>query len=82
MYISAYGNLVVGPTADDCDEREKPSLSNDVTNRLVENGRRILPALTQHQVIGVYAGLRPATNHKDYHLYANGERYAYVTCPQ
>jgi glycerol-3-phosphate dehydrogenase len=67
--------LVVGPTAEDCDERDLPSLSSDVTSRLVEYGQRIIPALSRHSVVAVYGGLRPATETKDYRVYVNTERY-------
>jgi len=74
MLWSAYGNLVVGPTADDCDERDTPSLSSDVTSHLVEYGCRIVPALSRHSIVAVYGGLRPATETKDYQLYVNIDR--------
>lgn len=80
LLLSAYGNLVVGPTAEDCSERTSPTLSDDVTRRLIEYGRRIVPALSQYQVIATYAGLRPATETKDYHLYATPERLEISYC--
>lgn len=80
LLLSAYGNLVVGPTAEDCNERTSPTLSDDVTRRLIEYGHRIVPALSQHLVIGTYAGLRPATETKDYHLYATPERLEILYC--
>ena len=66
----------MGPTAEDCDERDQPSLSSDVTRRLVAHGERIVPGLSGHNPIAVYAGLRPATEYKDYQLYANPDRSA------
>ncbi|XP_070542795.1 glycerol 3-phosphate dehydrogenase-like isoform X2 [Ptychodera flava] len=36
--------------------------------------RKVLPALKHRKVIATYAGLRPGTNSKDYHIISNTER--------
>jgi len=41
---------------------------------LIEKGRRILPALADHTVTATYAGLRPATETKDYRIEALPDR--------
>ena len=67
---SAFGNLIVGPTAEDQDERQIATIEEATLATLIAEGSRIVPALTQHAVTAVYAGLRPATQFKDYQIEA------------
>jgi len=67
---TAFGNLIVGPTAEDQDERRLATVEDGALAGLVAEGRRILPALARHAVTAVYAGLRPATQFKDYQIEA------------
>ena len=65
---TAYGNLLVGPTAEEQEDRERAALDHDTLQALRKRGEEILPALTGHEVTAVYAGLRPATEFKDYRI--------------
>lgn len=69
---TAFGNLLVGPTAEDQDSREQALLVPDMLAGLRKRGAEILPALARMDVTAIYAGLRPATEHKDYHVRAHG----------
>ncbi len=72
---TAYGNLIVGPTAEDQDERRNPTVDRDRLTELIAQGSRILPGLADHPVTATYAGLRPATTAvKDYVVEALPER--------
>jgi glycerol-3-phosphate dehydrogenase len=71
---TAYGNLIVGPTAEEVDERESASVDRDVLDQLLEKARTLVPALLHHGVNAVYAGLRPATQFKDYQIKALADR--------
>jgi glycerol-3-phosphate dehydrogenase len=71
---TVFGNLLVGPTAEDQDEREVATVEREALERLIATGRRILPALAQHEVTAIYAGLRPATQFEDYQIEALPER--------
>ena len=71
---TAYGNLIVGPTAEEVDERESASVDRDVLEQLLEKARALVPALAYHSVNAVYAGLRPAMQFKDYQIEALGDR--------
>ena len=53
---SAFGNLIVGPTAEDQDERRIATVEEATLAALVAEGSRIVPALAQHSVTAVYAG--------------------------
>jgi glycerol-3-phosphate dehydrogenase len=65
---TAYGNLLVGPTAEEQDDREHASLDRPTLQALIRKGAEILPALAGHEVTAVYAGLRPATEEKEYRI--------------
>lgn len=65
---TAFGNLLVGPTAEEQDDREHATLDRPTLAALMRRGAEILPALADHEVTAVYAGLRPATEEKEYRL--------------
>jgi glycerol-3-phosphate dehydrogenase len=75
---TAYGNLLVGPTAEAQDDRVNAALSETAMAALRQRGEEILPALADHDVTAVYAGLRPATEFKDYQIHAY-EGLNYIT---
>lgn len=61
-----YGNVMVGPTAEDLSDRADTSTSEDGLAFLIDQGRRLLPALMGEEITTTYAGLRAATQHPDY----------------
>lgn len=65
---TAFGNLLVGPTAEDQDDREHAVLVSETLAFLQRRGEEILPGLKDHAVTALYAGLRPATEFKDYQI--------------
>jgi glycerol-3-phosphate dehydrogenase len=69
-----FGNLLVGPTAEEQQSRSDVAVEAGELQALVERGSRILPALREHAVTATYAGLRPASEHKDYRIQWYTER--------
>lgn len=69
-----FGNLLVGPTAEEQQSRIDAGVDCAQLQALIEKGSSILPALNQHIVTATYAGLRPATEHKDYQIQWYPER--------
>jgi glycerol-3-phosphate dehydrogenase len=65
---TVFGNVMLGPTADDIDDRAATGSTRAGIDALLAKGRRILPALVEEEVTAVYAGLRAATEHSDYQL--------------
>ena len=65
---TSYGNLLVGPTAEDQDSRDDASVDGETLQRLKARGIEMLPALAEIPVTATYAGLRPASEHKDYQI--------------
>ncbi|MEV7887302.1 FAD-dependent oxidoreductase [Streptomyces sp. NPDC002817] len=75
---TVYGNVLLGPTAEDLDDKRATQSSAEGLSQLREKGRRILPALLDEEVTAVYAGLRAATEHDDYRIHVHPEQ-SYVT---
>lgn len=71
---TAFGNLIVGPTAEEQTERRVAATDEAVLRDLLAQGRRMIPALAGEPVTATYAGLRPATQFKDYQIEALPER--------
>jgi glycerol-3-phosphate dehydrogenase len=63
-----FGNVMLGPTAEDMQDKADTSTSEDGFEFLLEKGRRIIPALLEEEVTASYAGLRAANNQPDYLL--------------
>ena len=66
LFRTIFGNLAIGPTAEDTDERENPSTDTATLEKLKARAIEMVPALADVDVTAIYAGLRPATEHKDY----------------
>ncbi len=74
---TVFGNVLLGPTAQDITDRADRSTSAAGLSALLADGRRILPGLSGEEVTATYAGLRAATEHSDYQLGVFG-RYVRV----
>ena len=68
---TVFGNVMLGPTADDIDDKAATGSTRTGLDALLAKGRRIVPALLDEEVTAVYAGLRAATEHSDYQLSAH-----------
>lgn len=64
-----FGNMILGPTAEEQTDRSHAEVNEDVLKSLIEKGSRMLPTLTDYAVTATYAGLRPATEKKEYRIY-------------
>jgi glycerol-3-phosphate dehydrogenase len=69
-----YGNVLLGPTAEDVEDKTDRSTTAGGLASLMEAGARILPALEDHEVSATYVGLRAATEHRDYQLTAHPDQ--------
>lgn len=76
---TVYGNLLVGPTAEDQEDRGRADLVPETLAALIRRGEEIVPGLAAQEVTAIYAGLRPATEFKDYRIRAHqGQNYVTV----
>lgn len=65
---TVFGNLLLGPTAEDQADRLHAATDEATLRAIRAEGERILPALAGQPVTAAFAGLRPATEHRDYVL--------------
>lgn len=65
---TVFGNVLLGPTAEDLDDKTATGSTADGIRLLREKGRRIVPGLLDEEVTAVYAGLRAATGQEDYRI--------------
>ncbi len=65
---TVFGNVMVGPTAEDLPRKDDTSSTAAGLDYLVAEAGRILPALLDYDVTAVYVGLRAATEHVDFQI--------------
>jgi glycerol-3-phosphate dehydrogenase len=76
---TVYGNVLLGPTAEDVPDRGDVATTAPGLAALLDAGHRILPGLAAEEVTASYAGLRAATADRDYQIWVDGSRrYACV----
>ena len=65
---TAFGNVLVGPTAEEQLDRERAVTTTEALRALVAEAARLVPALADVPVTATYAGLRPGSDDKRYRL--------------
>lgn len=74
-----YGNVMLGPTAEDLTDRADTGTSDDGFAFLRSKGEALMPDLLQEEVTATYAGLRAAIDRDDYLIEATRQsRYLLV----
>lgn len=76
---TVYGNVLLGPTAQELTQRDATGTSADGLKLLRDKGRALMPALLEEEVTASYAGLRAAIDRDDYLIEADtAQRYLLV----
>ncbi len=75
LFPTIFGNMMVGPTAEDQDSRDDASVERATLDMLVEKGKTMLPELENIPVTATYAGIRPATEESPYRIRNEPERH-------
>lgn len=70
LFRTVFGNLAVGPTAEEQQSRSDASTDGDTLRMLIAKAEQIAPGLADMPVTAVYAGLRPASEQKEYRIHA------------
>jgi glycerol-3-phosphate dehydrogenase len=63
-----FGNVLVGPTAEEVEDRDDRSVTEDGLAALRRAIDEMVPALRDMPVNTIYAGMRPATDHSEYQI--------------
>jgi glycerol-3-phosphate dehydrogenase len=63
-----FGNVLVGPTAEDVTDRDDRRVTEDGLKQLRQAIATMAPALAEQPVNTVFAGMRPATQFRDYQI--------------
>jgi glycerol-3-phosphate dehydrogenase len=71
VWVNLHGQLVVGPTALDVESRDDRTVTPAELAWLSDFGATVIPALAECTLVGTYAGLRPATQFRDYQIGSN-----------
>ena len=69
-----YGNVLLGPTAEDLPDKTATNTSANGLQSLLDKGKKILPKLLDEEVTATYSGLRAATEHSDYQIALHAEQ--------
>lgn len=72
---TVFGNVLVGPTAEDQEDRERAAVDSKTLRALLQRAAAIVPALRNIPITAVYAGLRPATDRKEYQIKYDAARH-------
>ncbi len=71
---TVFGNIMLGPTAEDLKDKEATNTSSEGLDFLWKKGEQIISKLLDEEVTSTYAGLRAATEHSDYQIYSHPEK--------
>ena len=74
LFPTIFGNLMVGPTAEEQEGRDDASVDKKILNELQAQAIKNLPALADIPVTATYAGIRPATERPEYRIIENPDR--------
>lgn len=78
LFRTIFGNLAIGPTAEETDEREPAVTDSATLEKLRSTAIELLPALKHVDVTATYSGLRPASTQSDYIIKAH-EKENWIT---
>lgn len=68
-----FGNVMVGPTAEEVDDINDRSNSNASIDFLTHGYNKIIPELANYPQVTTFSGMRPATEHADFQIRNHGE---------
>ncbi len=74
LFPTIFGNMMVGPTAEEQDSRDDASVDEQTLAMLVDKGLTMLPALKDMPITTTYAGIRPATERAEYRICGDPDR--------
>ena len=77
LNISVYDNFIVGPTAENVEDRLKATIVPAISEKLCAHANNTIKGVNSYPVVGMYTGVRPATEYKDYVVKSYPDRYVW-----
>lgn len=74
LFPTIFGNIAVGPTAEDQEGRNDASVDKDNLEALRAQAIEKIPALANIPVTATYAGIRPASEKREYQVIEDSDR--------
>lgn len=74
---TAEGTVLIGPTADDIEDKDDLSVNQENLQKIFEQARKMVPVVSQNDVISLFAGNRPTMKSGDFYI-AISEKQANV----
>ena len=71
---TVFGNILLGPTAEDLQDKGDTDTTREGLDGLLRQGKAIVPRLIEEEITATYAGLRAATEEKDYRIRVEEDR--------
>lgn len=78
MCPTIHGNMLVGPTAEDLDNKTDKSVTKEGLDSILEDVRRLVPNVQVKDTIAQYSGLRPNRNPEGLHVDMYDDLSGYV----
>ena len=78
MCPTIHGNMLVGPTAEDLDNKTDKSVTKEGLDSIVADVTRLVPQVNIRETITQYSGLRPNRNPEGLHVDTYEDIYGYV----
>ncbi len=63
-----HGNLLIGPTAEDGEDREDKATTTEGLNEVIKGAQKLVPAVSIRDTITQYSGLRPVREPQGYFI--------------
>jgi len=65
---TVFGNILVGPTAEEIDDPDDWRTTREGLATLEAAAHRLIPALARHEITATYCGVRPGTDRPEYRI--------------
>lgn len=78
MCPTIHGNMLVGPTAEDLDNKTDKSVTSDGLASILEDVKRLIPGVSIRDSITQYSGLRPNRNPEGLHVDTYDDLKGYI----
>jgi glycerol-3-phosphate dehydrogenase len=67
------GTTMVGPTAEMVDDKDDVTTTRDNLERIFTHAKHMMPAISRHDIITAFSGLRPAIDGNDFFIAISGK---------